>query len=65
MSSEHMECSKCGGTMVLDEDHIMLVCPYCGNREALDPMTASRLESKEEAAAQKAAEAAQKRKQNA
>ena len=65
MSSEHMECSKCGGTMVLDEDHIMLVCPYCGNREALDPMTASRLESKEEAAAQKAAEAALKRKQNA
>ncbi len=35
MSSEHMECSECGATMLLDNDKIMLVCPFCGNREPL------------------------------
>jgi DNA-directed RNA polymerase subunit M/transcription elongation factor TFIIS len=47
MSSEHMECSECGATMLLDNDKIMLVCPFCGNREPLDPVTASRLNAQD------------------
>ena len=42
---EHMDCPECGGTMELDDEKIMLVCPFCGNRESLDSVTASRLNS--------------------
>lgn len=41
----HMECSECGAALVLDKERVTLVCPYCGNREPLDPVTASRLNS--------------------
>lgn len=46
--NQHMECRSCGGDMVLDEDRIMLVCPYCGNREPLDAATVSRLNSQDD-----------------
>lgn len=49
----HMECSECGGNMVLDDEKVMLVCPYCGNREALDETTASRLNSQDAKNAEK------------
>lgn len=58
----HMECSECGGTMLLDEQQIMLVCPYCGNREPMDEVTASRLNAKDAKEAAKEKRAAQQHK---
>ena len=46
----HMECSECGGNMELDKQQVMLICPYCGNREPLDEITAARLNKKDEVA---------------
>lgn len=46
--NEHMKCTECGATMEIDAERVALVCPYCGNREALDEVTASRLNSQDE-----------------
>ena len=46
MSDETVfECPECHGAMHLDEDKLLLVCPFCGAQRALDETTAERLNS--------------------
>ena len=63
----HMDCVKCNGAMELSDDGLALECPYCGNREPLDPATLERLRAidEKELAAEKERTRAELKKQQA
>lgn len=43
-----MDCPECGAAMHIDSARTILVCPYCGNTEPLDEVTANRLNTQDE-----------------
>ncbi len=48
MSSNKMDCPECGAAMLFNDEKTILVCPYCGNTEPLDEVTAERLNKQDD-----------------
>lgn len=48
LNTVHLTCQKCGGTLAVDEEKTVLLCPYCGSKELIiedGRVTAQRIKS--------------------